>query len=84
MPADLEREIMSEKDGGPAFPSAQPTDWDGDPIVTDSGMTLRDYFAVHAMQALAVETLKATKINTQILARNAYVIADAMLQEREQ
>jgi hypothetical protein len=41
------------------------------------GMTLRDYFAAKAMQALAQGNyFDAT-------ARQAYMIADAMLRERE-
>ena len=43
-------------------------------------ITLRDFFAVFAIQALISEpNLKATKIE---FAQRAYVIADAMLKER--
>jgi hypothetical protein len=56
-------------DGGPAFPR---TGWPN-----ETGMTLRDYFAAKAMQALAQGNyFDAT-------ARQAYMIADAMLRERE-
>jgi hypothetical protein len=71
------------KTGGPAFP-LQAHDWHKE--VSDRGyvnhdftmgMTLRDYFAAKAMQALAQENyFDAT-------ARQAYMIADAMLRERE-
>jgi hypothetical protein len=46
-------------------------------------MSLRDYFAAKAMLALCVETMKASKLNTQLLASNAYAVADAMLSQRE-
>ena len=56
-------------DGGAAFPLFAATG--------HSGMTLRDYFAGKAMQALAQGNyFDAT-------ARQAYMIADAMLRERE-
>jgi hypothetical protein len=60
------------KTGGPAFPIKGP-------VMTsdEQGMTLRDYFAAKAMQALAQGNyFDAT-------ARQAYMIADAMLRERE-
>ena len=67
---------MSDKDtGGPAFPT-EVWDSEGVPQHTE-GMTLRDYFAAKAMQALAQGNyFDAT-------ARQAYMIADAMLRERE-
>jgi len=71
------------KTGGPAFP-LHAHDWHKE--VSDRGylnhdftmgMTLRDYFAAKAMQALAQGNyFDAT-------ARQAYMIADAMLRERE-
>jgi hypothetical protein len=63
---------MKEKlDGGPAFPVSAP----GLKMI---GMTLRDYFAAKAMQAIANE-----RFNAEFLAEYAYKIADAMLDERE-
>jgi len=57
-------------DGGPAFPIAHSH-------LIQSGMSLRDYLAAKAMQALAQGNyFDAT-------ARQAYMIADAMLRERE-
>jgi len=57
-------------DGGAAFPVAHT-------YLVQSGMSLRDYFAAKAMQALAQGNyFDAT-------ARQAYMIADAMLRERE-
>ena len=70
--------------GGPAFP-LHAHDWhkrvsDRGYVNHDftMGMTLRDYFAAKAMQALAQGNyFDAT-------ARQAYMIADAMLKAREQ
>ena len=57
-------------DGGAAFPVAHT-------YLVQSGMSLRDYFAAKAMQALAQGNyFDAT-------ARQAYMIADAMLKARE-
>jgi hypothetical protein len=57
-------------DDGAAFPVAHSH-------LIQSGMSLRDYFAGKAMQALAQGNyFDAT-------ARQAYMIADAMLRERE-
>ena len=58
-------------DGGAAFPVAHSH-------LIQSGMSLRDYFAGKAMQALAQGNyFDAT-------ARQAYMIADAMLKAREE
>jgi hypothetical protein len=57
-------------DGGAAFPVAHS-------YLIQSGMSLRDYFAGKAMQALAQGNyFDATS-------RQAYMMADAMLRERE-
>jgi hypothetical protein len=57
----------------------------------DDGMTLRDYFAAKALQALlhdVASELSQAKFETQIktpkaLALLAYTFADAMLEERD-
>jgi hypothetical protein len=60
--------------GGPAFPTML-YEHGGE----SDGMTLRDYFAAKAMQGL----LASTKTNSaQVIAKDAYIIADAMLAER--
>jgi hypothetical protein len=46
-------------------------------------MTLRDYFAAKALQAIAVETLKDSQGNLNLLAKNAYHIANAMMEARK-
>jgi len=47
------------------------------------GMTLRDYFAAKAMQSLLVVLREGIRPqDIQLMARDAYGIADAMLKER--
>lgn len=65
--------------GGPAFPQVDLKDSYG-MLVPDrqSGMTLRDYFAAKAMQAI----LNDAEIFWEGAAPLAYQYADAMLKER--
>ena len=77
------------KDGGPAFPYVCDADFD-----YGTGMTLRDYFAAKAMQAMlgspdnvatAMKNLNATQDQVaDYLAAGAYHFADSMLKVREQ
>lgn len=60
---------MSKETGGPAFPR---TGWPN-----ETGMTLRDYFAAKAMQALVQGNY------FDVTAKQAYEMADAMLKARE-
>ena len=47
-------------------------------------LTLRDYFAAKAMQAILYETIKIEgDATTHRIARDAYRVADAMLEERQ-
>jgi hypothetical protein len=68
---------MSDKTGGPAFPLA---DSNAEYMSTSrqecNGMTLRDYFAAKAMQALTGRYVCVEVV------RAAYEHADAMLAER--
>ena len=57
--------------GGPAFPQQ-------DDATGSDGMTLRDYFAAKAMQAL----ITRISMSGGDQARKAYEIADAMLKAR--
>jgi hypothetical protein len=72
-------------DGGPAFPNVP--DGAGDKWASwDTGMTLRDYFAAKTMQAQmtafwAMETSHGW--SNEEIAREAYAIADAMLEARK-
>lgn len=65
---------MNKETGGPAFPDPQ-ENWRG-----EKGMTLRDYFAAKAMQGL----ITGGSTNPVDVAKAAYIVADAMLKEREQ
>ena len=62
--------------GGPAFPFVCDADFD-----YGTGMTLRDYFAAKAMQGF----LATVKVGCpdDLIAVDAYNLADAMLKARE-
>ncbi len=69
---------MSENDGGYAFPVPAGNFSGGeswDPLYL--GMSLRDYFAAHALAVIPGDVAEPAS-----LARDAYAIADAMLAER--
>lgn len=75
--------MSRRNDGGPAFPTTQPLEFWGDP---NQGMTLRDYFAAKAMQAALPAIIAGATADSETdarLARASYMIADAMLAERE-
>lgn len=65
------------KDGGPAFPVAD----------FHPGMTLRDYFAAHALIGVLADRRYAEAANESVcaheIARYCGVIADSMLAERD-
>lgn len=63
--------------GGPAFPVA-------DMEATKEGMTLRDYLAAKAMQAMIASPHMPSAFDMQPVAEKAYIIADAMLKARQQ
>lgn len=62
--------------GGPAFPTPAHN-------LANDGMTLRDYFAAKAMQGIIGRPDSSTNWSTEIYARSAYAMADAMLKARE-
>ncbi|EPJ8276021.1 TPA: hypothetical protein N2N62_000726 [Citrobacter freundii] len=66
---------MSKRTGGPAFPVP-----DSEYQIQDTGMTLRDYFAAKAMQAVLVNGYFD---KFESVASDAYKLADAMLRSRE-
>ena len=74
---------MNKNDGGPAFPVAY---WDKDQMrFVDSGMSLRDYFAAAALPAANAQELITPTYNGSTYkgtAERAYLMADAMLAER--
>jgi hypothetical protein len=86
---------MSDKYGGPAFPRQLPkvsvTPDEALRIIQEhAGMSLRDYFAAHAMNAPWGEALTpevypdgvVTQEAAAALAESCYAVADAMLKER--
>lgn len=78
--------MIEKNTGGPAFPY-QETVPDGLVNLTPQrGMTLRDYFAAKAMQATVIAWIQQSIYpSTDFeVAQNAYAVADAMLQAREQ
>ena len=64
--------MSKDKTGGSAFPNT-----DANFVNKNWGMTLRDYFAAKAMQALAQKYSHEGDVS-----RNAYKLADAMLRAR--
>jgi hypothetical protein len=83
------------KDGVPAFPTTS-QNYDGHGVPCSDGMSLRDYFAAHAMNGLIAgdyekvcESGNPDGIERErqqyaaAIARSAYRYADAMLAERE-
>ena len=76
---------MSGRDGGPAFPRPLSTDEHHGPCSVfpdQEGMTLRDYFAAKAMQALINANGEPLDRLSEV-PEYAYQIADAMLAARE-
>lgn len=74
--------MSAQNNGGPAFPSHGSM---GE--VVEDGMSLRDYFAAKAMQALIGSKYIGSNYSTQawikdFAAASAYGLADAMLTER--
>lgn len=69
---------MSTNDGGSAFPTAEAN---YETKYAGAGLSIRDYFAAKAMQAIASteEGLRADPLHA---ATCAYRIADAMLEAR--
>lgn len=86
---------MSQKTGGPAFPvetKLNPISNEADDYQTQdnhitqfAGMTLRDYYAAKAMQGILSNPGQLDNVNEAAaswVARDAYLVADAMLKAR--
>jgi hypothetical protein len=73
MKEDMQRMLESA-----AFPFTHHSDGDS---ITATGMTLRDYFAAKAMQAVIMSGAVPTGIMIDT-AKEAYQMADAMLEAR--
>ena len=69
---------MNKETGGPAFPAMH-----FDLAENEHGMTLRDYFAAKAMQAILVRTDSRFTTTLEFVGGKAYQYADAMLKARE-
>ena len=76
---------VSGRDGGPAFPANH-----YDLAAGEHGMTLRDYFAAQAMQALITGLISHPDrakdwLESELWApQQAYAVADAMLSARKE
>ena len=78
---------MSEKDGGPAWPTFVAISPSGDAYPGFPGMSLRDYFAGQALAGLTSSTdatAEGWKIAAPIAAELSYALADALLKARTQ
>ena len=78
---------MIDKTGGPAFPLPSHTKRWNDVekcYDQDEGMTLRDYFAAHALHSFNVLDIDDERDLPEQMAVFAYRLADAMLKAREQ
>jgi hypothetical protein len=74
---------MSALDGGPAFPRMG--EGFGNPNYDTPGMSLRDYFAAHALPALIEQNGHISRVIVfDVSAKEAYAYADAMLQARQE
>jgi hypothetical protein len=77
--------MSTKNNGGPAFPAAI-KQWDNSMEVGE-GMTLRDYFAAKAMQAIVAATVESDGSMTAravgSATEGAYFIADEMLRARD-
>ena len=91
-----------KNDGGPAFPTTERVEWHEDlgqgkpgyrEYMATGGMTLRDYFAAKAMQAMVSAEFQMVGCVAYIdrnggrledhVSACAYEVADAMLKARE-
>lgn len=71
--------MSDTKDGGPAFPVTELNQSTGFIHAQHFGMSLRDHFAGLAMQAIQSA---GGRYSLDMVAADAYQIADAMLKER--
>jgi hypothetical protein len=66
-------------------PQAFPYSGEGDDMNTSAGMTLRDYFAAKALQGIISANGDSSgylEYEEEVVAKNAYKLADAMLKAR--
>jgi hypothetical protein len=67
----------------PAFPTGIITDGKGKIIGGSNGMTLRDYFAASFMESGHIFKSISDGKTPELVAEQAYALADAMLKARE-
>ena len=73
--------MSTKENGGPAFPN-----WEGKHYTDQrphNGMSLRDYFAAKAMQAIVIGNRADQCVMGAGCAADAYQLADAMLAARD-
>jgi hypothetical protein len=86
--------MSADKTGGPAFPALPITrEINGEMLYQAEGITIRDYFAAKAINAILgqydfeffVDDKMEKEGNTfaLVIAKNAYEMADAMLEARK-
>lgn len=78
---------MSKETGGPAFPREDYQCNGADGSLGQEGMTMRDYLAAKAMQGMLSNPGMWDLLNenhAQYVARDAFLVADAMLAARNQ
>jgi hypothetical protein len=71
------------QDGGPAFPLNELNHVTGDICAQHFGLTVRDYFAAKAMQAIRTDVEFDLRHDPDQVADRAYELADAMLKARQ-
>lgn len=81
--------MSAQNNGGPAFPFGvkvirRDGYGGGEQVIDDNegGMTLRDYFAAKALQGMLANQHPYQANDEHMFARDAYVLADAMLKAR--
>lgn len=72
---------MSDNTGGQAFPFVE-YNGNGDVYNSGVGMDLRDYFAAKALNGLLSNPGTCQINDEKVFARDAYLLADAMLEVR--
>ena len=71
--------MTTKETGGPAFPTTQENYTR--PKWSFEGISIRDYFAAKAMQAMAEEVVRYDQFES--CAKDAYKMADAMIEARK-
>ena len=74
--------MSKQKDGGPVYPIFEARHANADYDITHCGISLRDLFAIQALNGLLVSEAKREQKLSEMVAL-AYRIADAMIAERE-